>query len=226
MQRKGGRAGRDHDRDVEAALDELYATPPPDFVSRRQELAAAAKRAGRAEEARRIHAARRPTRAAWAANLLLRSQPQESQQLLQLGQALREAYRTLDASHIRELSEQRRRIASTLSRQAAQLAHKAGHPLSNTAQQDVESTLHAVLADSDAANQWATGRLEAALTPPSTFPSHTPPPGRRTSDGGAAIGPGASKGDPSRPTPRAQRAARPGQKGRQSSRAPAARDAG
>ncbi|MEU6657178.1 hypothetical protein ABZ904_49910 [Streptomyces sp. NPDC046900] len=61
---------------MEAALDELYTTPPPDFVSRREELAATAKAAGRVEDARRIHGARRPTRAAWAANLLLRSQPQ------------------------------------------------------------------------------------------------------------------------------------------------------
>ncbi|MET8082266.1 hypothetical protein [Streptomyces sp. NPDC005303] len=160
---------------MEAVLDELYTTPPAHFVARREELAAAAKSAGHADDARRIHAARRPTLAAWAANLLLRSQPQESRQFLELGQALREAYRTLDAAGINELSEQRRRIVAALSRQAVQLAQEAGHRLSDPARQDVESTLRAVLTDPDAADRWAGGRLEGALTPPSDFPGADPP---------------------------------------------------
>ncbi|GCB49674.1 hypothetical protein [Streptomyces sp. NL15-2K] len=158
---------------LEAVLDELYTTPPSAFVARREELAAAAKAAGRAEDARRIHAARRPTLAAWAANLLLRSRPEESEQFLELGRALREAYETLDAGGVKELSEQRRRVVSALSRQAAQLAREAGHKLSDAAQQDVESTLRAVLSDQDAADRWATGRLESTLTPPATFGAGT-----------------------------------------------------
>lgn len=173
MERKHGRA--DAASDLEDVLDDLYTTPPPDFVARRTELAAAAKASGRAEDARRIQAAHRPTLAAWAVNLLLRSQPAESRRFLELGRALREAYRTLDADGIKELSEQRRSIVSALSRQAAQLAHAAGHRLSDSAQQDIASTLGAVLADQDAADQWVTGRLEHALTPPSTFPSGTAP---------------------------------------------------
>ncbi|MET7737510.1 hypothetical protein ABZT02_40250 [Streptomyces sp. NPDC005402] len=165
------------ERDVEEVLDDLYTTPPADFVARREELAVAAKAAGHADDARRIHAARRPTLAAWAANLLLRSRPQESGQFLELGQALREAYRTLDAAGISELSEQRRRIVAALSRQAAQLAQEAGHRLSDSARQDVESTLRAVLTDPDAADRWAGGRLEGALTPPSDFPGTAPPTG-------------------------------------------------
>ncbi|MET7457427.1 hypothetical protein ABZT03_37310 [Streptomyces sp. NPDC005574] len=162
---------------MEAVLDELYTTPPSDFVGRREELAAAAKAAGHGEDARRIRASRRPTLAAWAANLLLRSQPQESQRFLELGQALREAYAALDASGINELSEQRRRIVAAMSQQAAQAAQEAGHRLSTAAQRDVESTLRAVLTDPDAADQWAGGRLEAALTPPSDFPGTARPAG-------------------------------------------------
>ncbi|MEY9988669.1 DNA repair exonuclease SbcCD ATPase subunit [Streptomyces sp. V4I8] len=173
MEREHGRA--DAASDVEDVLDDLYTTPPSDFVARRKELAAAAKADGRAEDAQRIQAARRPTLAAWAANLLLRSQPEESLRFLELGRALREAYRTLDADGIKALSEQRRSIVSALSRQAAQLAGAAGHRLSDSAQQDIASTLRAVLADQDAAEEWATGRLENALTPPSTFPYGTAP---------------------------------------------------
>ncbi|MEJ1202132.1 MULTISPECIES: hypothetical protein [unclassified Streptomyces] len=178
MQRKGGRRRETGDHDVEpveAVLDELYATPPSEFVARREEHAAAARTAGRKEDARRIHAARRPTSAAWAANLLRRSRPEESRRFLELGQALREAHRTLDATGLKELSAQRRHIISTLSRQAAQLSREAGHQLSQAAQREVESTLRAVLADPDAAGQWAGGRLEVALTPPSEFPSDIAP---------------------------------------------------
>ncbi|WP_030935218.1 hypothetical protein [Streptomyces sp. NRRL B-24720] len=156
---------------VGGLVDELYATPPSAFVSRREELVAQAKADGRVEDARLIHAARRPTLAAWAANLLLRSQPAESQRFLELGRALREAYRTLDADGIKQLSDQRSSIVSALSRQAAALAREAGHRLSDAAQQDVASTLRAVLADQDAADRWAAGRLEMALTPPTDFPS-------------------------------------------------------
>ncbi|MEV2211704.1 hypothetical protein AB0H86_09635 [Streptomyces sp. NPDC050997] len=174
MQRKGVRGSGGHD--AEGPLDELYTTPPPHFVTRREELAAEAKADGRMDDARLIHAARRPTLAAWAANVLLRSQPVASQRFLELGRALREAYRTLDADGIKELSDQRREIVSSLSRQAAALAREAGHPLSDAAQQDVASTLHAVLADQAAADRWAAGRLRSPLTPPADFPSSTAAP--------------------------------------------------
>ncbi|MFJ5919726.1 hypothetical protein ACIQFW_28575 [Streptomyces ardesiacus] len=213
MQRKGGRNGRKGGRDtgaadqadqgeqidqgeqVEQVLDELYVTPPPAFVAHREERAAASRTAGRKEDARRIHAARRPTLAAWAANLLARSRPEETRRFLALGQALREAHRTLDADGLKELSAQRRRIVAALSRQAAQLADEAGHRLSQAAQREVESTLRAVLADSDAAGQWAGARLEVSLTPPSAFPS------------GTAAAPPARPGPEPAPRPKSSRAA-------------------
>ncbi|MEU9601579.1 hypothetical protein AB0E06_32825 [Streptomyces sp. NPDC048109] len=176
MQRKGGRRGEAGGQDtetVEEVLDGLYTTSPSAFVARREERAAAARTAGRKEDARRIHAARRPTLSAWAANLLARARPEETRRFLELGQALRQAHRTLDPAGLKELSAQRRRIVAALSRQAAQLAGEAGHRLSQAAQREVESTLRAVLADPDAADAWAQGRLEVSLTPPSAFPSGT-----------------------------------------------------
>ncbi|MEU0673929.1 hypothetical protein ABZ330_13720 [Streptomyces sp. NPDC006172] len=150
-------------------LDALYTTPPSRFVARREELALAARSAGRAEDARRVRAARRPSLAAWAANLLLRSEPAESARFLELGRALREAYGTLDGAGIKELSVQRRLVVAELTRQAARLALEAGERLSGAVQREIESTLHAVLADPQAAEQWTAGRLERALAPPSEF---------------------------------------------------------
>ncbi|MEU7393017.1 hypothetical protein [Streptomyces albogriseolus] len=167
MRRVDGRPGPGDD--VEAVLDELYALPPSEFVARREERAARARTRRRAQDARRIHAARRPTLAGWAANLLRRSRPDEARRFLELGRALREAYATLDPSGLKELSAQRRRIVSEMSRQAAALAREAGHPLSDTVQRDVETTLRAVLADPEAAAVWEAGRVEGVLTPPSEF---------------------------------------------------------
>ncbi|MFZ4188377.1 hypothetical protein [Streptomyces pseudogriseolus] len=167
MRREDGRPAPGDD--VEAVLDELYALPPSDFVARREERAARARTRRRAQDARRIHAARRPTLAGWAANLLRRSRPDEARRFLELGRALREAYATLDPGGLKELSAQRRRIVSEMSRQAAALAREAGHPLSDAVLRDVETTLRAVLADPEAAAVWEAGRVEGVLTPPSEF---------------------------------------------------------
>ncbi|MGA5313329.1 hypothetical protein ACPCTK_04290 [Streptomyces pseudogriseolus] len=193
MRREDGRSAPGDD--VEAVLDELYALPPSDFVARREERAARARTRRRAQDARRIHAARRPTLAGWAANLLRRSRPDEARRFLELGRALREAYATLDPGGLKELSAQRRRIVSEMSRQAAALAREAGHPLSDAVVRDVETTLRAVLADPEAAAVWEAGRVEGVLTPPSEFGAEAvaaaparrePPAPARTPRGGTA----------------------------------------
>ncbi|MFD8376915.1 hypothetical protein ACFV2Z_40265 [Streptomyces sp. NPDC059688] len=51
------------------------------------------------------------------------------------------------------------------------LAARAGQPISDDTRQDVQDTLHAVLADPDAARQWAKGRLTKPLSAPAGFPT-------------------------------------------------------
>lgn len=161
--------------DVEKVTDELYGLTPGEFTAARDRYAAEARRAKDPAAAKAIAALRRPTLAAWAANLLTHSRPEEAGRFLELGRALRDAHRTLDAAGLRELSDQRRRIVSALSRQAAQLAGEAGHPLSEAARREVEATLRAVLADPVAADRWAGGHLTVSLTPPSGFPADGAP---------------------------------------------------
>ncbi|MFF2650788.1 hypothetical protein [Streptomyces sp. NPDC058045] len=168
----GGKRSRPGDvPGLEAMLDELYSVPPSDFVTRRAELAAAAARAGRREDARALRVMRRPTLAAWAANRLVRRRPEECRRFLELGVALREAYRTLDGARLRELSGRQSGVVAALAAQAGQLAEEAGRPLAEPVRREVESTLRAVLADQEAADQWAAGRLTVALVPPTTLPS-------------------------------------------------------
>ena len=157
--------------DLNAVANELYTTPPERFIAAREDQVAATKTAGDAAAARRIHALRRPTLAAWASNLLVREKPEEVQQFLQLGEALRRAHQDLDGAQIRELGGQQWKVISALSRQAVQLAQGVGQRITDTVQRDIEATLRAVVADPGAADEWAAGRLHSALTPPADLPT-------------------------------------------------------
>jgi hypothetical protein len=165
--------------DLDAVADELYGLPPGDFTATRDERASAARAAGDRELAEQIRRLRRPTLSAWASNLLVRDQPQETQHLLELGEALRQAHRDLDGEQLRELSAQQRHVTFALARQAGQLTAQAGQRISDDTQREVQETLHAVLADPDAAQQWAQGRLTKPLSAPVGFPAQTQAPTAR-----------------------------------------------
>src|SRR5205823_4373234 len=56
------------DAALDAALDELYAAEPSDFVTTRKRLVAELRAAGAKESAKQLQGARRPGTAAWALN--------------------------------------------------------------------------------------------------------------------------------------------------------------
>ncbi|MER5184316.1 hypothetical protein ABT009_39325 [Streptomyces sp. NPDC002896] len=152
--------------DLESIEDELYGLAPEDFVAARDRYAAAARKENDRALAAQISALRRPTLAAWAGNLLVRSEPEQVAGLLRLGEGLRQAHEQLDGPQLRELNRQQHGVVAALARQARQLAAKTGHPVGDDVQREVEESLHAVLADSEAARQWASGRLAKSLHPP------------------------------------------------------------
>ncbi|GGO94075.1 hypothetical protein [Wenjunlia tyrosinilytica] len=149
----------------EDVAEGLYTRPPDDFTADRDRAAKSAPRG----EAARIRALRRPTIAAWVTNLLTRHDRDQIQAFLGLGEQLRRAHRELDGDQLRELTRQQRRVVSMLSEQARKLAEQAGRPVGENVLREVEATLHAALADPDAARQVASGRLTTSLTPPSGF---------------------------------------------------------
>ncbi|MFE2432730.1 hypothetical protein ACFXJ5_39245 [Streptomyces sp. NPDC059373] len=150
--------------DEQAVLDELYGLRPEGFTAARTRHATRARQAGDRELAARITALRRPTVAAWASNQLVRAHPEQVEPILRLGEGLRRAHRELDGGQLRELTQQQRSLVQALSAQARRLAAEAGEPLHEGAVGEVEQTLHAALADPDAAQQWAAGRLTRALS--------------------------------------------------------------
>ncbi|MFJ8364402.1 hypothetical protein [Streptomyces sp. NPDC093984] len=157
--------------DLDAVADELYGLSPGEFTAARDERAKSARAAGDRKLAEKIRRLRRPTLAAWASNLLVREQPEEVQRLLQLGEALRQAHKDLDGEQLRELSAQQHQLTFALARQAGELTAQAGQRISDATRQEVQDTLHAVLADPQAAEEWAKGRLTKPLSAPVGFPT-------------------------------------------------------
>ncbi|MCJ1676702.1 hypothetical protein MTF65_04940 [Streptomyces sp. APSN-46.1] len=164
----------DADVDVDEVIDGLYGLPPARFTAARSEAAARVKAAGDPAAAKRIAGLRRPTLAAWASNTLVRAKPEEVEQFLQLGEALRAAHRSLDGDQLRELSHQQHVVIGALAREALRLTEEAGAPVSETVVREVEQILHAVLADPEAAGEWASGRLAKAPALMAEFPAVDP----------------------------------------------------
>ncbi|MET9182891.1 hypothetical protein ABZX88_32460 [Kitasatospora aureofaciens] len=151
--------------DFDAIADALYVLAPAAFTAARNERADEVKKSD-PQLAKAIRALYRPTVAAWAANLLAHRHHDLVGQLMDLGQALREAQEHLAGEQLRGLADQRRQLVRALIEQARRDAAAAGHPLASDAVADLDRTLSAALADPDAARALAEGRLTAALEPP------------------------------------------------------------
>ena len=108
--------------DFEEAADALYAAPAADFIATRNELAKQLKADGDQLGSTRLKAMRKPTVAAWVANLVARSLPDELDDLLALGDEFREATADLDGDRLRDLTPKRHQLLDKLSKEAARLA--------------------------------------------------------------------------------------------------------
>ncbi|MFK0044342.1 hypothetical protein ACIQU4_09600 [Streptomyces sp. NPDC090741] len=163
--------------DVESVVVELYGLRLSEFTAARNEYVAKARKAGDKDLAAAIAALRRPTVAVWTAGLLARRRPKEAHRLVQLGEELRTAHRTLDPGQLRKLSRDQHVVIGELARTARTLAAEAGQTVSEPVLHEVEQILHAVLADAGVAARWAGGRLVQAPDVASGFTGLEPLPG-------------------------------------------------
>lgn len=146
--------------DADAELDLLYRVPPEDFVAARAAAVARARAETDTDAARTIAAARRPTRAAWLANLLVDDARDEVEGLLALAPVLADAQRSLDGAALRQVSAQRTRLVGALARRAAALGRAAGTRVDPGLERDVRWILESALADPELADRVRSGRLE------------------------------------------------------------------
>jgi chromosome segregation ATPase len=150
--------------DFQADLDELYGLTPQEFTPARDAKAAAARNSGDRELAAAIKQLRRPSQAAWLANLLARERPHRVDELLDLGERLRNAQRRLAGEELKELARQGHRVVVDLVRDAERLAVSAGQSPGPASLRQLQETLDAALADSESGRALRAGRLAAALS--------------------------------------------------------------
>lgn len=151
------------DAGVVEAAEELYGVPPGDFTAAREELVRKAKGSGDRELAAALQQLKRPTVAAWAVNLLVREEADLVQQVLDVGEALRDAQEGLEGDALRELGRQRRELIASVVGRARALVGEHGGTLNAQTEQQVAATLHAALADAAAAAAVLTGLLVKPL---------------------------------------------------------------
>ena len=227
----------DSDELLASAVDELYGADPEKFMERRTELVKQARAAGGAAAAKQIATLRKPTRSAYAINVLARTDPAAIGRLLDLGEQWRAAERTVDATQIRDLTRSRRRLIDELTRAAFAAADEPDP--SSSVRDEVVATLTAALSDESVADDVERGVLvkparwegfgfggpELSLVPttgdgPATAarPARERPAGRPGSrpDPGRAAGPSTP---PARLSPAERRAAREAEQQAQAARA-------
>jgi hypothetical protein len=151
--------GSDASGRLDAIADELYALPPDAFVPARDDRVAAAREAGDRDLARAVARLRRPTRAAWLANLLARHRTAQLDGLVALARGLAQAQQELDGDALRTLSGQRHRAVAAMARDAGRLAAGRGEPVTDALLREVAGILDAALADPAIAEEVRAGRL-------------------------------------------------------------------
>ncbi|WP_285189362.1 hypothetical protein [Rhodococcus sp. MEB041] len=152
--------------------DELYGLDPSDFVAARTDRQKQARSDGDKDLAKQIGALRKPTIVGWVLNVTVRDAEDDVTDLLDLGEALREAQQHLregrrpagrpSGATLRTLTKQRQRAVRALANRAAKIAEDRGHPIGEDVGREVTQSLNAALSDADIADEVRRGRMLGA----------------------------------------------------------------
>jgi hypothetical protein len=137
-------------------IRELYSVQPEEFIYKRSELADRARKKGDGAVGTRIDKLRKPTVGAWIVNAFVLDDPSVVDTLCELGNRMRAAQDALDATELRRLSTERRRLVTKLTAGAFKRAKRADPPAG--LRDEVTGTFDAAVADEDVANRL--GRLQ------------------------------------------------------------------
>lgn len=144
-------------KQTDKALDEIFGGPPADFIKGRDALAKELKDAGDADEAKRVKALRKPSKAASVVNALALDDPKGVKRYLALADELRKATSgKVDATRMRELAREEGEVLEELVANAGTL----GGGTSASTLDRVRETLQAAQVDSDLAAKLLAGRIE------------------------------------------------------------------
>jgi hypothetical protein len=145
-------------------LDRVFGAPLEEFTAQRNELAKALRAGGQTKAADAIKGLRKPSRPAWLVNQLARREPDELEQLMDVGAELRELQQGMlaggkaDREGLRQAAASEQRLVDSL--MAAARAIGAEHGTSAQALDKVGETLQACVSDPELAETVRRGRLE------------------------------------------------------------------
>lgn len=140
--------------------DGLYGLPLAEFTPARDARAKELKGTPLAAEVKRL---RKPSTAAWVVNLLVRRETEQVEQVLSVGEALREAQASMSADELRALTRQRRQLTAAVTTQARRVARENGTKVTDAVGDQVEATLTAAMVDEQCSRAVRSGMLVAAL---------------------------------------------------------------
>lgn len=143
--------------------DELYGLPLADFTPERDARAKALKKDD-PDLSKAVKALKKPSLAAWVANLLVRRDTAQVEQVLQVGAALREAQQAMSGDQLRALTRQRRQLTAAVTTQARGLARDEGTRVTEAVAEQVEATLTAAMVDEACGRALRSGLLISALS--------------------------------------------------------------
>lgn len=149
--------------DLQSAVDELYAAPLADFVTVRGRLVPTTKGAD-PELAAQIKALRKPTAVAWLLNRVARDEPAVVADLNALGERMRAAQAQGDMAELAARRPERRAAIDTLVAAAGRCAVASQARFGPAAQDEVDATAVAALADERSGRALASGHLLRPLT--------------------------------------------------------------
>ena len=142
--------------------DRLYALALADFTPARdarvKELKAEDK-----DLAAQVKALKKPSLAAWVVNLLVRHETGQVEQVLAVGEALRQAQQDMSGEELRALTRQRRQLTAAVTTRARGLAREHEVKVTGTVSDQVEATLTAAMIDPGCARAVRSGQLVTAL---------------------------------------------------------------
>jgi chromosome segregation ATPase len=152
--------------DLDAGLDELFATAPEGFVAAREALVRALKQTDRPDDASTVHALRRPTLAVWGINQMSRAEPDRVAELVAAGADVDDLQRGGSGTRdeLRAAGRRRRELLDELTEVAAALAGRA-----EATRASIAATLDAASLDSSLQDDLLNGRLTAELAPAVRF---------------------------------------------------------
>ena len=173
------------DLDLDARLDELFATEPKEFTAARDALARELKAADRADEAAEVKALRKPTVAVAAVNRIARTHADQVATLVEIGDDLAaiQADAGADRDELRDLTRQRRTLLHQLTEHAAATTDRP-----DGARSSIGATLDTASLDEHLRDDLLRGRLTQELTPATRFVlgDDSPAPAPRTNPRRAA----------------------------------------